>query len=373
MTTGEKIAALRREKGLSQEALGEKLGLTRQAVSKWEADQAVPTMDNLVELSRLFGVPVDTLLRPDEPLPDKEQQPPEGVKLSAEGLKISYAPVLTRKTKWFVIGVAVLLFVSVVGNMISIMQKQNYELEVLHLQTQVQELRAQVEYMQANPNTVYLPTEGETETQGDLTDWQLDYRLDQNNPEQIVVTMSALPREVNEQEIPKFVIRSGTESWSGETWLDGVYSGQITIPLCDTFSAYLVLTAPDGSVRNLLISAETNVKDRFTPLVTAGWIEGGINSAWGKTSAAGRIEIVVDLLGRDVWPVSGRVLLLQDGKQVAEQPIDALLDSPIEPGTDSVVYHVAVNWQAYNLEVGKLTVEVELTDNVGRVETYPVD
>ena len=69
MTTGEKIAALRREHKLSQEALGEKLGLSRQAVSKWEADQAVPTMDNLMELSRLFGVPVDTLLRPDAPFP----------------------------------------------------------------------------------------------------------------------------------------------------------------------------------------------------------------------------------------------------------------------------------------------------------------
>lgn len=85
MTTGEKIAALRREKGLSQEGLGEQLGLSRQAVSKWEADQAVPTMDNLVELSRLFGVPVDTLLRPEEELPGRERETPEGVKISAEG------------------------------------------------------------------------------------------------------------------------------------------------------------------------------------------------------------------------------------------------------------------------------------------------
>lgn len=372
MTTGEKIAALRREKGLSQEALGEKLGLSRQAVSKWEADQAVPTMDNLVELSRLFGVPVDTLLRPDEPLPDKEQQPEDSVKLSAEGLKISYPPILTRKTKWFIIAVAVLLFASVMGNVISIMQKQNYELEVLHLQTQVQELRAQVEYMQANPNTVYFSSDGETETQGDLTDWQLDYSLDQNNPEQIIVTMSALPREVNEQEIPKFVVRSGTESWSCETWLDGVYSGQITIPLCDSFSAYLVLTAPNGSVRNLFINSEINVKDRFTSVVTAAWREGGIYSEGGKTSAVGTIEVVVDVFGREVWPISGRVVLLQDGKQVAEQAIDALLHSPIEPGTDSAVYPVAVNWQAYDLEAGELTVEVELTDSVGRVERYQV-
>lgn len=73
MTTGEKIAALRKEQGMSQEALGEKLGLSRQAVSKWEADQAVPTMDNLMELSKLFGVPVDTLLRPDAELMQRQR------------------------------------------------------------------------------------------------------------------------------------------------------------------------------------------------------------------------------------------------------------------------------------------------------------
>ena len=92
MTTGEKIAALRRDHKLSQEALGEKLGLSRQAVSKWEADQAVPTMDNLMELSRLFGVPVDTLLRPDAPFP----APP------AEGKKTrTLLRLLRRRTKAF--------------------------------------------------------------------------------------------------------------------------------------------------------------------------------------------------------------------------------------------------------------------------------
>ena len=96
MTTGEEIAALRREKGLSKEALGEQLGLSRQAVSKWEADQAVPTMDNLVELSRVFGVPVDTILRPEEDLPGRERETTDGVNISAEGLKVSYAPVLTK-------------------------------------------------------------------------------------------------------------------------------------------------------------------------------------------------------------------------------------------------------------------------------------
>ena len=42
MTTGEKIAALRKEQGMSQEALGEKLGLSRQAVSKWRPIRRCP-------------------------------------------------------------------------------------------------------------------------------------------------------------------------------------------------------------------------------------------------------------------------------------------------------------------------------------------
>ena len=62
MTTGEKIAALRREHKLSQEALGEKLGLSRQAVSKWETGTADPSTSNLLALAKLFGVPAEELL-----------------------------------------------------------------------------------------------------------------------------------------------------------------------------------------------------------------------------------------------------------------------------------------------------------------------
>ena len=45
MTLGERIASLRKEKGLSQEALGELVGVTRQAVSKWEADKTLPDVN----------------------------------------------------------------------------------------------------------------------------------------------------------------------------------------------------------------------------------------------------------------------------------------------------------------------------------------
>ena len=62
MTTGEKIAALRKEQGMSQEALGEKLGLSRQAVSKWENGTSDPSTSNLCALAKLYGIPVEELL-----------------------------------------------------------------------------------------------------------------------------------------------------------------------------------------------------------------------------------------------------------------------------------------------------------------------
>ncbi len=62
MTTGRRVAQKRKELGLSQEALGEKLGVSRQSIYKWESDSALPEVEKLVALSRLFGVSVGWLL-----------------------------------------------------------------------------------------------------------------------------------------------------------------------------------------------------------------------------------------------------------------------------------------------------------------------
>lgn len=67
MTTGMRIAQQRKEQNLSQEALGEALGVTRQAISKWESDASIPEVEKLVAMSRMFGVPVGWLLGVESP------------------------------------------------------------------------------------------------------------------------------------------------------------------------------------------------------------------------------------------------------------------------------------------------------------------
>lgn len=73
MTTGQKIAALRRERGMTQDALAEALSVTRQAVSKWEADAALPETGKLLPLARLLGCTADYLLGSAEAETDAAQ------------------------------------------------------------------------------------------------------------------------------------------------------------------------------------------------------------------------------------------------------------------------------------------------------------
>ena len=77
MTIGKRIALLRKEKGLTQEELASHMGVSPQAVSKWENDQTCPDISALPKLAQLFGVTVDELLSGKEELPAVRVLPPE--------------------------------------------------------------------------------------------------------------------------------------------------------------------------------------------------------------------------------------------------------------------------------------------------------
>ena len=76
MTIGKRIAALRKEKGLTQEELAQHMGVSGQAVSKWENDQTCPDISALAKLARLLGVTVDELLEGKEETPAVRVLPP---------------------------------------------------------------------------------------------------------------------------------------------------------------------------------------------------------------------------------------------------------------------------------------------------------
>ncbi len=67
MNFSDKLQIIRKERGLSQEGLAELIGISRQAVAKWELGQGYPDVENLISLSDLFKISIDKLIKAEEP------------------------------------------------------------------------------------------------------------------------------------------------------------------------------------------------------------------------------------------------------------------------------------------------------------------
>lgn len=68
MNMADRIQYLRKTKGLSQEELADKVGVSRQAVSKWESEQSTPDIEKIIIMSELFEVTTDYILKGIEPV-----------------------------------------------------------------------------------------------------------------------------------------------------------------------------------------------------------------------------------------------------------------------------------------------------------------
>lgn len=102
---GENIARFRKEKGLSQEKVAEYMGVSRQAVTKWESNSSKPSSDNLIKLAELFDVKVDVLLGDNE----------------FDNMKIS-SNITPSKVPWGFIGVSVTCVIAyiVIGSLLNL-------------------------------------------------------------------------------------------------------------------------------------------------------------------------------------------------------------------------------------------------------------
>ena len=141
-TLGQRIARQRKMLSLSQEAFGEKMGVSRQAASKWESDAAVPEIDKLINMSKLFGVSVGWLLgledadepsgedrpEPDEQIlfsfqPPQTEPDPQTPDLPEQPVEPAYEPVpedpQKKRKNWLTTFCAIVAVVSIILNVIS--------------------------------------------------------------------------------------------------------------------------------------------------------------------------------------------------------------------------------------------------------------
>ena len=133
MILADKIISLRKKAGWSQEELAQQLGVTRQSVSKWEGAQSVPDMDKILQMSRLFGVSTDFLLKDEIEAEEKigvgedSQLRRVTMKEAAEYIELrrTAAPKMAFATFLCVISPVALIFLAGLSEMKSLVLSEN--------------------------------------------------------------------------------------------------------------------------------------------------------------------------------------------------------------------------------------------------------
>ena len=112
MTTGQKIQALRKGRGLTQEQLAARLGVSRQAVSRWELDETLPDTQNLLPLKEALGVSIDTLLDSTRGLEEPAPQAGLAPAAASPPARHSLGALLKRRFWLLLLPVELVLFVA---------------------------------------------------------------------------------------------------------------------------------------------------------------------------------------------------------------------------------------------------------------------
>lgn len=122
MNIADRIQSLRKAQGLSQEELADRIGVSRQAVSKWESEQSTPDIEKIILLSECFDVSTDYLLKGIERAPQAVEKTLDARLFSLIGTVFNFIGLVTAIMIWFEeqtsVAVAVGLILMAVGCMV---------------------------------------------------------------------------------------------------------------------------------------------------------------------------------------------------------------------------------------------------------------
>ena len=280
MTTGQRIAAKRKELALSQEALGAELGVSRQSIYKWESDASLPEIDKLIALSRRFGVPVGWLLGVEEetPAPETltERQLQQVEELTAQYLAAQppqRKPSRALLAAGGALGLALVILAAVFCQRVLRLESQQTQLRSEIAQTtaeQMEDLRDQVQDILRQQRDLLAEGSSLLSDFGAAVE-DVTFRTEGSA---ITVSAWAVPKTWQEGMTAEFLLTSNGETTAvpGALGEGNRFSAPaVTAALTDDISLSVVFTLPDGS-------RETETLERWTSLLSASqpsyWPEG---------------------------------------------------------------------------------------------------
>lgn len=258
LTLGQRIAECRKKLNISQEALGEKMGVSRQAISKWEADGAVPEIDKLIALSKLFGVSIGWLLGIEEPSAPEKEEISEELLRKIEEIVLHYHPKKQPLSIWkkVLIGIAAALvlclgitWVSKWNNESSMLaftygQVQNINVQNANIQSQLDSLSARLDAM----------TQAETEQTKLLSDYSFELEVWTDTPG-ADVTFSAVPKNWTEGDSAYLSFQiPGEDAIRSDCKWDGAFlTAAVPLEAQDGYSICLTIVHTDGALEQQVL------------------------------------------------------------------------------------------------------------------------
>ena len=262
MTLGQNIQTARKAKGISQEALAEKIGVSRQALGKWEKDTAMPGVDNLQALAKELGVSVDALLgsaAPDTAAP--------AVTLNALRDLLDARDAEARRHRrgaWLAAAAAAAVLLAVGGGMAA------------RLQTRLDGLAGQYGYLSSelsrtnNDLSARMQELQNAVRQGESTvlDWDWHPLASLQDDGTMPVEVFVKPRTEQQGAAVTLCVTNGSDTalYAMQRGQDGAYTAQeLVFALGQDYALSVQWTNPDGTTVNENLDTVHFTRDRVEP------------------------------------------------------------------------------------------------------------
>ena len=365
-TLGQRIAAERKKLGLSQEALGEKMGVSRQAISKWESDGALPEIDKLIAMSRLFGVSLGWLLGVEEeaaaePAPSFTDDQLELIR------RMIPQPAQPKKAPWIVATIfsAAALIIALFCQSTLI----NYRHEISNLTSNMER---ELHPLRTSVNSLVLQQEAMMEENAEvlLLDHNVTFGGIQED-DTARVLFSATPKEwATGQTASLSVLRNGEKVAEVPCTIDGaVCTASVDLPLADGYEYHFVTTDAEGDQKfQYLDNGNCNYLQSDTSLLVESWIVPDATYRRNKLHILGlELSVSQPLLSEEIAPPIWMRLdyvISINGQDVRRE---SFLDSDLAYATDFTVSESDLVFSDITLNNGDqvwLSVDVVLSNGM---------
>ena len=377
MTIGEKIVKLRKQAGMSQEVFSEKLGVSRQAVSKWENGTAQPTSENLSQIAKLFNVSISSLLDDEDiniggDFSTQERDNVENFSTNKAEHKAFKISSVIQNCATVILAIAIIAQSSTINAL-------RRDIDVLRQKAdQISTLKSQIAMLESRVN--YTPAT----SSDNFTDYNYKVTAYDRQTNTATIEFSVVPKDYSAETTAEIVVKGDKVYNLPAVFENNIFTAQANIVCENQMTVYLYLT-DNGQTRSFALGSLPNIARNYRLEAYIDYVGGNwkLNNGdfKGNLQVGCRIYHVVSQSLEDcIYPQKAVINLYYHDKLIHQRPFESIMDfdfvedAKISAGEVHEIFDCVVTFSDYfNLEIlnenitdaSDILVELVLVDNNG--------